>query len=410
VNGSNAVAYLRRSRVDDRRPGLVSWDNQLDAVRKLAAVHGDTLTDDRILGEKDWGRSGKGSKTHLRPDYARLREMIAAGSVSAIYSYNLSRLARSVQEVLSLADLCREHGVAIRLAKDVDPDTTTASGRMLLGILAVVAQWQTETAAESSIESAARRDKLGLHNGRTRYGAEDGEDASAVRDAFREAGTYVGAARLLNERNVPTRFGKPWYASSVGWVIRKQYPALAPVNPKAGARSRQSFYLGRLLRCHCGRTLSATRKPNGRQAEYVTYRCDNGPNLPNHGRPFVVSEPMILPWVKDQMKRMHTPERAKLAEDQKGQREALEDRKARILDSHEAGHHDAAERDRRLQVVYDAMTTLDEAERLVSVPRLDWSWAIEDVNNVLRLAIDHIELGRDLRPVRIVPGVPEWWT
>ena len=412
MNGSatSGVAYLRRSRVDDRRPGFVSWDMQLEAVRVLAAAHGANLPEERILGEKDWGRSGRGSKTHLRPDYARLREMIASGTVTAIYSYNLSRLARSVQEVLSLAELCREHGVAIRLAKDVDPDTSTASGRMLLGILAVVAQWQTETAAEGSIESAARRDRLGLHNGRTPFGSEDREDASAVRAAFVEAGTYVGAARLLNERKVPTRFGRPWYASSVGWIIRNQYRELAPIRPTAGARSRQTFYLGRLLRCHCGRTLSATRKPNGRQANYVSYRCDNGPNLPDHGRPFVVSENSLLDWVKGEAARLRTPERVELAADQSSKREGLEDRRVRILDNYEAGHYDAAERDRRLGLVDAAMLRLDEAARLVTVPRLDWSWPAEEVNNALRAMFDHIQLGRDLRPIEDAAAwlVPEW--
>lgn len=408
MNGSSAVAYLRRSRVDTRRPGFVSWDNQLEAVRTLAAAHGDSLTDDRILGEKDWGRSGRGSKTHLRSDYARLRELIASGSVTAIYSYNLARLARSVQEILNLADLCRQHGVSIRLAKDVDPDTSTASGRMLLGILAVVAQWQTETAAESSIESAARRERLGLHNGRTPYGSEDGEDSTAVRNAYLDAGTYVGAARVLNARKVPTRFGKPWYSSSVGWIIRNQYPELAPARPKAGAKSRQSFYLGRLLRCHCGRTLDAIRKGKGRQAAYVSYRCANGRADDGHGRPYVVSESQILPWVRDEAARLRTPERVKLAEDQAGERAALEDRKARILDNFEGGHYDAAERDRRLEAVYGALARIDEASRLVSVPSLNWDGDVEDVNLVLSILFDYIELGHDLRPVRAEWAIPEW--
>lgn len=406
MNGSAAVAYLRRSRVDPNRPGLVSWETQLTKVRALAAANGDALPDDRIL--EDWGRSGRGSKTHLRPAYAKLRQMIAAGEVATIYSYNLSRLSRSALELLDLANLCRDNGVRIRLSDDTDPDPTTASGRMLLGILAHVAQWRAETASESSVESAARRTERGLHNGRTAYGSKDGEDPTAVRDAFREAGTYLGAAKLLNTRKVPTRFGRPWYASSVGWVIRQQYPDLAPVHSAPGAKARQSFYLGRLLYCHCGRMMDSMRKPNGRQADYVTYRCRNGLNNAGHGRPSYVAESVILPWVKEEAARLRTPDRVKLAEDQSAERAALEQRKARILDNFESGHYDASERDRRLATVYDGLARIDEAARLVAVPALDWSWEVADVNGVLRLMFDRIELGHDLRPVRAVWGVPEW--
>lgn len=77
-----AVGHLRKSRVLPGRPGVLSWETQEAEVRALAARNGDAeLT---ILS--DWGKFGRGPKTHLRSDYLKLRDMVASGGVSTIYS------------------------------------------------------------------------------------------------------------------------------------------------------------------------------------------------------------------------------------------------------------------------------------------------------------------------------------
>jgi hypothetical protein len=38
-------------------------------------------------------------------------------------------------------------------------------------------------------------------------------------DAYREAGTYNGAARLLDEHKVPTRKGRPWRGVTVKSLV-----------------------------------------------------------------------------------------------------------------------------------------------------------------------------------------------
>ena len=83
-------------------------------MRELAAQHGDG----DLLLLSDWGRSGRGDRTHRRAEYLRLKEMVADGQVSSIYSYSLSRLARSLSEYHALAELCQDQGVPIRLCKE----------------------------------------------------------------------------------------------------------------------------------------------------------------------------------------------------------------------------------------------------------------------------------------------------
>jgi hypothetical protein len=79
---SSALAYLRRSRVDDAHLGAASHDAQLAAVRDLAYRHGcDEL---EIL--EDWRRSGGAGKEHLHPGHQQLGEAIDGGTVRDVFS------------------------------------------------------------------------------------------------------------------------------------------------------------------------------------------------------------------------------------------------------------------------------------------------------------------------------------
>jgi hypothetical protein len=54
---------------------------------------------------------------------------------------------------------------------------------------------------------------------RTMYGAWPGESREAVVAAYREAGSYAAAGRLLDAQGVPTRKGAPWQPSMVAWIV-----------------------------------------------------------------------------------------------------------------------------------------------------------------------------------------------
>jgi DNA invertase Pin-like site-specific DNA recombinase len=149
------VAYLRRSRVDAARPGVISYEQQLQAVRRLAAEHGDDP--DRLLILEDWGKSGRAEKQRARGAFTRLEALIDTGEASAVYSYSISRLARSIEVLSRLARLCEQRGVPIRCAYGHSPDVSSATGRLITSILAAVEQWQAEWNAERMAEATAVR-------------------------------------------------------------------------------------------------------------------------------------------------------------------------------------------------------------------------------------------------------------
>jgi DNA invertase Pin-like site-specific DNA recombinase len=410
-NDSKAAAYLRRSRVDESRPGSVSYESQEQAVRAMAQRHG--FADPVIL--VDWGRSGGSERK--RPQFATLRTMIESGEVRDVFAYDLSRLTRSLEGWVRLATLCREHGTRVHLAKEGTFDFSTASGEMLANILASVAQAVRRWASERSAETVASLRARGEPIGRRPYGSRPGEDVAAVTDAYTEAGSFYGAARLLNERNLPTLRGKAWTQSSVAWIVRHQAPGLAPDGPAGGTRRTGRFALSGLVRCHCGRLLTPYMYANGRNPRYTVYRCGGGRTT--HSRPYAVHEGVLLDWARAEsahLRPLH-PKTGKpidaivQADQRSAERAEFDGRKARILDMFEAGHLTREQREARLAPVYAALERLEAeqaVESILPVGPVDWSKPPEVVNSVLRRLWRQIEVDEHLRPVRADWIVPEW--
>lgn len=390
-----AVAYLRKSRVTSDRG--VSWEVQEAAVRELAAANGDP--DPLILS--DWNRSGtKGADG--RPGYRRVLEMIESGEATAVYSYSLSRLSRSLAEFSRLVELATERGIPVRLHVERHLDISTATGRLIVNILGAVAQMEAEIAQERSRDAIEARRVRGDRVGGIKYGRSGDESLEAVVSAFREAGTYNGAAKLLTARGVKTRLGRPWLAPTVRAILRDQAPDIIPTGQHRGASAAPPFRLARLLRCpYDGKLLTGQNGSEGTPR----YGCVHAYSVVGHG-PRYVSERQVIDWVKAEAGRLHTPERVEMIVDQDRKRADLDARRGRVQDMYEAGDLPRDDYRRRLATIDDALEVLDIERRVVSVPEIDWSWDPADVNRILRAMWDYVEMGPDLRPVRAEWRVP----
>jgi site-specific DNA recombinase len=394
------VAYLRKSRVIDERIG-VSWEVQEGKVRELAALHGDN--GDRLLILSDWNISGRKGAA-ARPGYKRLVELIGANQVTAIYSYNLARLSRSVQDLRALMKLADDHAVPVRLVAD-QVDTSTATGRMLLTMLAAVDEMTADLASEHARDAVAVRRARGDRIGHPFYGERPGEDIEAVVAAFHQAGSVMGACRLLNQREVPTRMGGPWATVSVREILIRQ--GAMPHRTRPGAKARAPFALYGLLRCHCGHVLTGTRYRNGSDLLYTTYKCHISRTVPGHGLGSV-PEKRILPLVRAEVARLRVPAAVTVAADNAVQRAALAGRLERAHELYIAGAITRLRHDAEAAAVGAELDRLGDVETVVAVPALDWTWDPGEVNAVLRAILERVDLGPDLQPARFVWTVPEW--
>jgi site-specific DNA recombinase len=207
-----ALVYVRVSRLerDDRqriRDGdaklrALSPTTQIQQVKALPALKGK-----RIEVFEDLHRSGKNTK---RPALEQLRERMRSDDVAFVAVWSISRLGRSVADLYELLEEMQAASVAFVSAKE-SIDTGTAYGRAVVGVLAVLAQFERELTSErisANWEQAASAGKLigsVPHGYRRKDGVVvvDEEAAKLVRLIYRQYATgrfsYRALAQWLNE-------------------------------------------------------------------------------------------------------------------------------------------------------------------------------------------------------------------
>lgn len=409
----NAVAYLRRSRVDTRRDGAISHEQQLSAVRGLAQANGDDP--DALVIVEDWGRSGRAEKQHLRAGFGRLEAMVTSGEASVIYGYSMSRLARSMETMARLIALCAERRVPIRCADGFSPDVTTANGRLVTGILAQVNQWQAEWTQERAKEVSAVRRARGDHMGPAPYGFQvvdgklrdrPGEELERVIEAYRAEGSFQGAARRLTLAGVPTRKGGTWQASTVHDMLEDRAPGILPP-ATSRRRVHASFRLSGLLRCPHDHAMLTGRTFQGRS---IGYTCRRSGVDPTHPYPRTIAEAQALPWIVEEASRLRLPMDVVIGDPEaEDRRPALEARRERVTEAFLDGTINKVRRDAELLAIADELAALGAETRVLDVPSaIDWTWPPDAINRSLRALWRCVELDAALRPIDAAWWVPEW--
>jgi DNA invertase Pin-like site-specific DNA recombinase len=382
----------------------VSPETQEREVRSLAARHGDNGS--RLVMLADWDISGRGRYTKKRTGYLELVEAIETGRCSAVYSYSLSRLGRSSTELSRLFDLCIARNVPIRLVADVI-DTSTASGRMMAGMLALIAQFEADVASERVTAMYATKRARGedIRTSR-RYGEAEGEDEQAVLDAFRETGSYSRAAKALNERGVKARQGGAWWSSSVAVVVQRLDPSIRPTG-RGNRAGGAGFLLARLLSCPtCGSRLTGSnlRLPKG--GTRVRYACRFAESSP-HPR-VTISEHLILPAIRAEADLVDVPATIEDEIVDREQRGRLETRRGRWLELYADGQIDRAELARRVAAIDEEVANLDSMRLMRAVPEVPWDkGSVRDINAVLRAQFERIDLDPvTWQPINFVWRIP----
>ena len=389
-----AYAYLRKSvvRLDDPHN---SAEAQEAAVRAMAARYGDAAG---LVLLSDWNVSGKLGRER-RPGYAALWQAIESGRCSALYSYSMSRLARSVSELTRLFEACAERKIPVRLEADT-VDTSTASGRMTATILASVAAFESDVAGERMRSALAAKLARGERIGSQPYGAKPGQDSALVLATFREVRSYGATARRLNLLEVKPRNGKSWHASSVQQVVTRLDPSIGTHPRKGSPAGGMAYRLAGLLGCGtCGNTLTPMTT-EGR----IRYVCQGRNRMP-HPR-VTVTEHLIIDAVKAEVAHLRTPGRVERQVGDEAKRAALDARRLRVIDMYEAGVIDRADRDRRLAIVSEALGKLEAQRAVLDVPPPDWSDPPATINRVLRLIFTRIDL--DAQTFQPLPDGFHW--
>jgi len=184
LRSAKAALYARVSLGDGRQ----TVAPQLDALRAYAKARGWSATEYVDLA------SGVNAK---RPALGRLLDDARAGRLEVVVAVRLDRLGRSTRNVLDLVAELAELGVALAFV-DLGIDTTTPSGKLVLTVLAGVAEMERALLIERTKAGIASARRRGRHPGRPRALSDDQLDEAR---RLRAKGWTVG--QLSRRFDVP---------------------------------------------------------------------------------------------------------------------------------------------------------------------------------------------------------------
>lgn len=217
-----AVIYTRVSTDEQASEGF-SLKAQEARSKSFIESQGWTLTADPYIDD------GYSAKDLNRPAIQQLLQDLKEKKFDVLVVYRLDRLVRSVLDLNHLLQLFEEHNVKFKSVTEVF-DTTTATGRLFINLVASVAQWERENLAERVLVGQERKALEGKRNGATApygYKLEDGklvihpEEAKIVReifDLYRLYGMWT-IAKKLNQKGIPTQHGMKWGTPSVKVIL-----------------------------------------------------------------------------------------------------------------------------------------------------------------------------------------------
>jgi len=165
------IAYYRVSTARQGESGL-GLEAQRVKVQQLAADRGAEVVAE--FTEVESGR--KADRPQLAAAMAEARRR---GAVVAVAK--LDRIARDAELVLKLSREAERNGFGGLLFADLDVDATTAAGRMVLTLMASVAEFEARRISERTREALAAARARGVKLGGLRAGTITRNDAARER-------------------------------------------------------------------------------------------------------------------------------------------------------------------------------------------------------------------------------------
>ncbi|WP_264887513.1 recombinase family protein [Dietzia sp. NCCP-2495] len=156
----------------------------------------DALVDSGVQKRDVFADVTSGSRAAIeRPGMKRLLDYVESGDTVVVW--RIDRLGRSLIDVLNTVNLLRDKGVKIRSVSDgIDPETT--SGRLMLGMLATLAEYERELITERVNAGIAAAKQNGTRFGRPPVDpAVIAEKLDIAQGARRKGRTAAEAASLV---------------------------------------------------------------------------------------------------------------------------------------------------------------------------------------------------------------------
>ncbi|KAA3447131.1 resolvase [Mesorhizobium sp. SARCC-RB16n] len=126
------------------------YDTQVERLKAAGAT--------KVFNERQSGLDRE------RPELAKCLDYVREGDTLVVTK--LDRLARSAGHLHEIVEGLNAKGVGFRVLDDASLDTTTRTGKLVFGILASIAEFETALRKERQLEGIARAKAEGRTGGR----------------------------------------------------------------------------------------------------------------------------------------------------------------------------------------------------------------------------------------------------
>ena len=227
-----AAIYARVS--SDRQKENQTIASQTAALKEYAETHGYLVPAEWVF--EDEGYSGA---SLIRPGLEAMRDLAAQGQIEAALVYSPDRLSRKYAYQVLLAEEFSRCGVSLVFLKS--PSGETPEDQLLVQFQGMIAEYERAQIAERTRRGKRHKAQQGVVNvlAGAPYGyryikkSDNAEayyevieaEAEIVRmmfDVYTQQGLSINAiARMLNERQIPTRTATTrWERSTVWGILR----------------------------------------------------------------------------------------------------------------------------------------------------------------------------------------------
>jgi site-specific DNA recombinase len=198
----------------------------------------------------DYCDEGFSAKNTDRPQMQKLIADVKEKKFDVVLVYRLDRFVRSVLDLHELLQIMDKHDVRFKSATEVF-DTTSATGRLFITMIATLAQWERETIAERVHMGMTKKSEQGQRNGAPApfgYDLIEGnlivnDESKWVKYIFDRYNSIGGTniAKELNRKGIKTKKGEVWSDYSVRYVIRNPiYKGMVRWNYETTAKGKRT--------------------------------------------------------------------------------------------------------------------------------------------------------------------------
>ena len=171
------------------------YTSQVERLMKAGAV--------RIYTEKRSGLDGD------RPELGQCLGYVRDGDTLIVTK--LDRLARSTADLYRIVRGLSDKGVSFKVLDDAAVDTSTRTGKLVMGILALIAEFENEIRRERQMEGIAKAKAEGRTGGRPKLVTDEmRETILRLRvdgKSIRAIASEVGLSKATIQKVVPSAAG-----------------------------------------------------------------------------------------------------------------------------------------------------------------------------------------------------------